>query len=138
MKEPYGEGLASHTGSESCACGRKAGSEALTGAHAGGVLSRDMLKKIRVPTSSMMAEGNIGGCEKRAFIGLCEVRDPRMYGNSTREIREALPTPNEGGSGPVGEGDEPCPCGSVRGAQVTLSRMVEPAEICIGIARYTS
>src|SRR5215472_15459644 len=55
----------------------------------------------------MMAEGNIGGCEKRAFIGLCEVRDPRMYGNSTREIREALPTPNEGGSGPVGEGDEP-------------------------------
>src|SRR5215469_17055062 len=43
MKEPYGEGLASHTGSESCAFSRKAGSEALTGAHAGGVLSRDML-----------------------------------------------------------------------------------------------
>src|SRR5262245_13914218 len=55
----------------------------------------------------MMAEGNIGGCEKRAFIGLCEVRGPRMYGNSTREIREALPTPNEGVRGPVGEGDEP-------------------------------
>ena len=45
MKEPYGEGLASHTGSESCANSRKAGGEALTGAHAGGVLSRDMLKK---------------------------------------------------------------------------------------------
>src|SRR5260370_17653231 len=44
MKEPYGEGLASHTGSESCAYSRKAGSEALTGAHAGGGLSRDMLK----------------------------------------------------------------------------------------------
>ncbi len=49
MKEPYGEGLASHTGSESCASescahSRKAGSEALTGAHTGGVLSRDMLK----------------------------------------------------------------------------------------------
>jgi hypothetical protein len=44
MKEPYGEGLASHTGSESCTYGRKAGSEALIGAHAGGVLSRDMLK----------------------------------------------------------------------------------------------
>ena len=43
MKEPYGEGLASHTGSESCAHSRKAGSEALTGAQAGGVLSRDML-----------------------------------------------------------------------------------------------
>jgi len=30
----------------------------------------------------------------RAFIGLCEVRDPRMYGNSARENREALPTPD--------------------------------------------
>jgi RNA-directed DNA polymerase len=30
----------------------------------------------------------------RAFTGLCEVRDPRMYGNSTRENREALPTPD--------------------------------------------
>ena len=43
MKEPYSEGVASHTGSESCAHSRKAGSEALTGAHTGGVLSRDML-----------------------------------------------------------------------------------------------
>src|SRR5208282_2031015 len=30
MKESYGEGLASHTGSESCGHGRKAGYEALT------------------------------------------------------------------------------------------------------------
>ena len=67
MKEPYGEGLASHTGSESCAYGRKAGSEALTGAHAGGVLSRDMLKEIRVLTSSMMAEGNTNGCENASI-----------------------------------------------------------------------
>jgi hypothetical protein len=43
MKEPYGEGLASHTGSESCVCGRKAECEALTGAQAGGVFSREML-----------------------------------------------------------------------------------------------
>jgi hypothetical protein len=40
MKEPYGEGLASHTGSESCVCGRKAEGEALAGAQAGGVFSR--------------------------------------------------------------------------------------------------
>ena len=43
MKEPYGEGLASRTGSESCAWhSRKAAREALTGAHAGRVLSREM------------------------------------------------------------------------------------------------
>jgi hypothetical protein len=44
MKEPYGEGLASHTGSESCTHSRKAGREALTGVHAGRVLSRVILK----------------------------------------------------------------------------------------------
>jgi len=42
MKELYGEGLASHTDPESCASSRKAGREALTGAHADGVLSREM------------------------------------------------------------------------------------------------
>ena len=42
MKEPYGEGLASHTDPESCMVSREAGHEALTGAHVGGVLSREM------------------------------------------------------------------------------------------------
>jgi hypothetical protein len=44
MKEPYGEGLASHTDPESCAVSRKAGREALTGALVGGVLSREILE----------------------------------------------------------------------------------------------
>jgi hypothetical protein len=38
MKEPYGEGLASHTVPESCVVSREAGCEALTGARAGGVI----------------------------------------------------------------------------------------------------
>ena len=42
MKELYGEGLASHTDPESCRVSRKAGPEALTGAHVGGVLSREI------------------------------------------------------------------------------------------------
>ena len=42
MKQPYGEGLASHTDPESCVDSREAGHEALTGAHAGGVLSREI------------------------------------------------------------------------------------------------
>jgi hypothetical protein len=42
MKEPYGEGLASHTDPESCTASREAGREALTGAHAGRVLSREI------------------------------------------------------------------------------------------------
>jgi hypothetical protein len=42
MKDLYGEGIASHTGSESCGSGRKAIAEALTGVRAGRVLSREM------------------------------------------------------------------------------------------------
>jgi hypothetical protein len=41
MKEPYGEGVASRTGSESCVDSRKAVREALTGEHAGRTLSRE-------------------------------------------------------------------------------------------------
>ena len=42
MKEPYGEGVASHTDPESCVVSREAGREALTGAHVAGVLSREI------------------------------------------------------------------------------------------------
>ena len=43
MQEPHRKGLANHPDPESCVVSREAGCEALTGAHAGGVLSRDML-----------------------------------------------------------------------------------------------
>jgi hypothetical protein len=62
MKESYGEGLASHTGPESCAwhsC--KAAREALTGARAGRVLSREMYRNQSADVVRI-AEGNIGGC----------------------------------------------------------------------------
>ena len=41
MKESYGEGLATHTGPESCAVAREGGGEALTGERAGRVFSRE-------------------------------------------------------------------------------------------------
>jgi len=41
MKESYGEGIAIHTGPESCAVARKGGGEALTGVRVGQVLSRE-------------------------------------------------------------------------------------------------
>ena len=42
MEVSYGEGLASHTGPESCAADREVGGEALTGECAGRVLSREI------------------------------------------------------------------------------------------------
>jgi hypothetical protein len=40
MKESYGEGLATHTGPESCGAAREGGDEAWTGERAGRVFSR--------------------------------------------------------------------------------------------------
>jgi len=43
MEVSYGEGVATHAGPESCAVGREAGGEALTGERAGRVSSREIL-----------------------------------------------------------------------------------------------
>ncbi len=57
MKEPYIEEVATHDDPESCASSRKGAGEALTGAHAGRVLSREMLST-GAPTLFREAEGN--------------------------------------------------------------------------------
>ncbi len=44
MKVPYGEGLAIHIGPESCVGNREGVGEALTGSHAGWVLSRERIR----------------------------------------------------------------------------------------------
>jgi hypothetical protein len=57
MKESRRRGVANHPVPESCVASREAAIEALTGAHAGRVLSCEIIA-IRVPTSFRMAEGN--------------------------------------------------------------------------------
>src|SRR6188508_2148941 len=61
MEESYRKGLANRPDPESCVASREAAIEALTGAHAGRVLSCEIIAT-GVPTSFRMAEGNIGGC----------------------------------------------------------------------------
>ena len=76
MQEPYGEGVASHTGSESCVVARKGRGEALTGVHAGRVLSREIPFNFGVPTQYLYAEGNTREAEMRGIDGLRAVEDP--------------------------------------------------------------
>ena len=57
MQESYREGLASHPGPESCAGCREVTGEALTGVHAGRLLSRE-ISQTRVPTLLSDAEGH--------------------------------------------------------------------------------
>jgi len=76
MEVSYGEGLAIHTGPESCAVVRKGGGEALTGVRAGRVLSRE--------TELRPGCRHIRGCWKatssvplsRGAFGPRAVRDP--------------------------------------------------------------
>jgi len=56
----YGEGLASHTGPESCVAHREVRGEALTGERAGRLLSRDRFHN-GVPTPLGCAEGHTDG-----------------------------------------------------------------------------
>jgi len=59
MQESHSEGLAVHTDPESCGCVGNDISEALTGAHAGWILSRESIDlSFGVPTLSKMSEGN--------------------------------------------------------------------------------
>jgi hypothetical protein len=76
MKEPHRKGLATHPDPESCASRRKVAGEALTGAHAGQVLSSEICLSFGVPTSFWEAEGYIGVGESLSLLGPCGVIDP--------------------------------------------------------------
>src|SRR5215471_16377375 len=57
MKESHRKGVANHPDPESCVASRKATTEALTGAHAGRVLSCEIIAS-GVPTPYHVAEGD--------------------------------------------------------------------------------
>lgn len=58
MKESHGESVASYTDPESCVAAREGVSEALTGAHAGRTLSREIHQQSGMPTPLKRPEGN--------------------------------------------------------------------------------
>jgi RNA-directed DNA polymerase len=104
MKESYGEGLASHTGPESCVGRRKATGEALTGVHADQPLSSE-IKPSGTPTLLIGAEGHIGrGAMREPCSGPAESKTLCMRGNSLPGNREVPSVPMaESSGGPVGE-----------------------------------
>ena len=90
MKEPYGEGEASHSGPESCGCSREGMAEALTGVRVGRVLSLEKPFTTGVPTQSFGAEGNTGSAvNARRLRGPTWSETPGMRGNSSSGNRES-------------------------------------------------
>jgi hypothetical protein len=104
MKKSYGEGVATHTGPESCGAACKGGVEALTGVRAGRVLSRER--------NSLRDADAVGGCGRHdlghryreVLQGPARSETPCTYGNTSRGSRE-VPCPPEadGASGRVGK-----------------------------------
>lgn|SRR5690606_1311573 len=104
MKESYGEGVATHTGPESCGATRKGGVEALTGVRAGRVPSRES-NFLR----SADAVGDVGRQywwrrHRETLLGSARSETPSTYGNTLRGNREIrwLPTA-DGAAGRVGK-----------------------------------
>src|SRR5579885_304452 len=88
MQESHGKGPASHPDPESCVDGRKAGGEALTGAHAGQPLSCEIIQS-GVPTPLSEAEGHAGiGATGQPISDPAQSKTPRMRGNSSHGNRE--------------------------------------------------
>ena len=91
MEVSYGEGVATHTGPESCACVRKDMGEALTGERAGRVSSREMDESLRGADAL-----EVCGRPHRAYR-YREVRPdparsetPSTYGSTSHGNREIL------------------------------------------------
>ena len=104
MKEPYGEGVAIHTDPESCAVVRKGSGEALTGARAGQVLSRE-IQQLRAADAF-----GLSGRQHRSHRYREMRSEPARsetlctYGNILRGSREVpRPPVEEGSTGRIGK-----------------------------------
>ena len=104
MKEPYGEGLASHTDPESCVDSCKAGHEALTGERAGRVFSRE---RILLRDADAVEEGgrlHPGRRYRETPRSPARSETPCMLGHTSRENRESPWSPAaDGVAGRVGK-----------------------------------
>jgi hypothetical protein len=83
MKVPYGEGVASHTGPESCGCIRKDALEALTGVRAGWPLNPEMHSS-GMPRLSTLAEGNTGCSLSESSPGPAGSKTPCTHASTSR------------------------------------------------------
>jgi RNA-directed DNA polymerase len=89
MRESYGEGLAAHTGPESCAVVREDGHEALTGERAGRVFSRE---RILLRDADAVEEGgrpHPARRQSKTRRSPARSKTPSMSGHTSRENRES-------------------------------------------------
>lgn len=104
MKESYGEGLATHTGPESCGAARKGVVEALTGVRAGQVFSRE--SPILRGADAVRRSGRLHPWHRYREMRRDPARSKTLStsGNTSHENREILcPPVVDGAAGRVGK-----------------------------------
>ena len=104
MKESYGEELARHTDPESCTVGREGGREALTGACAGELLSREITMVRGADALPAGGRPHFIPRHGKRDGNLARSKNLSMHRNTSRENREipCLPVPH-GETGRVGK-----------------------------------
>jgi RNA-directed DNA polymerase len=104
MKESYAEGLATHSGPESCGVPREGSIEALTGVRAGRVLSRE--RRFLRDADAVGRSGRHHRTHRYREMrpGPARSETPCTYGNTSHENREVLGSPvADGATGRVGK-----------------------------------
>jgi hypothetical protein len=96
MKESYGEGVATHTGSESCGAAREGGVEALTGERAGRVFSRVRTFLRDADAVGESGRQHPGRRYREALRGPARSQTPGTYGSISSGNREIPCSPGAG------------------------------------------
>ena len=109
MKELYAEGLATHGDPKPCAGIHKGAGEASAGAHAGRVLSREII--VVRSADVVPPSGRQHGQERQSefLADSARSKTPRMRGTSMRENRESRWSPEVRTSSRNGKGTSPKP-----------------------------
>jgi RNA-directed DNA polymerase len=107
MKESYGEDLASHTDPASCTVAREGGREALTGACAGGLWSREIIRVRGADVVSVSGRQHPIHRYGKRYGDLARSENLSMHGNISRENREVPYSPaTYGVAGRIGKSQD--------------------------------
>jgi RNA-directed DNA polymerase len=88
MEKSYGEGLATHTDPESCGAAREGGVEALTGARAGRVFSRERHFLRGADAVRRSGRPHLARRYRETRRDPARSETPSTYGNTSHENRE--------------------------------------------------
>jgi len=121
MEESHTQGLASQGNPESCAAIRKESGEALTGAHVGGVLSRENRFNQGADAVRLAGRQHASARQGKHTCDPARSETSGMHGNSMRENRETPRPPAEDGpTGRAGKVDDRNPAMHGRGKSDNL------------------